>query len=76
MSTLRIYRGALGEIIRVPEHTFAKLPKLHFEAQRFPFAELAERMGAKRDHFARAVNWAGLFQEAMDRKDVRAMLAD
>lgn len=71
----RTYRGAHGETIRVPEGSFAALPKLHSEAQRFPFAALAGRMGDQRDRFAKAVSFTAFFEEAMARRDVQRILA-
>lgn len=71
----RTYRGTLGELIRVPEASFAVVPKLHPEPQPFPFAALAARMGDQRDRFATAVNFAGLYEEAMARRNVQRVLA-
>lgn len=71
----RTYRGLHGERIRVPEATFVTVPKLHTEPEPFPFARMAAALGHLRDRFALAVNRAGLFEEAMARRDVQGLLA-
>lgn len=71
----RTYRGLHGETIRVPAGTIARTPKLHSEPQPFPFARMAETLGPLRDRFAQAVSYVALLDEAMDRHDVRRMLA-
>lgn len=71
---VRTYRGLHGEPIRVPADSFATVPKLHAEPQPFPFARMAAALGPLRDRFALAVNRAGLFEEAMARTDVKAMV--
>ena len=71
----RTYRGLHGEPIRVPEASFANVPKLHAEPQPFPFARMAAALGPRRDRFAQAASFGVLLDETLARHDVRRMLA-
>lgn len=70
MSGYRIYRGLLGETIRVPEDTIAPGPYNH-DFPRFPFAYLAEKAGEKRDTFALFAMKASLLHEALKHPPTR-----
>ena len=67
----RTYRGIHGERIRVPEASFANVPKLHAEPQPFPFARMAAALGPRRDRFAQAVSYVTFLDEAMERWSAR-----
>jgi hypothetical protein len=71
----RTYRGIHGERIRVPEASFATVPKLHAEPQQFPFARMAAALGPLRDRFASAASFGVLLEETLARCDVQRMLS-
>lgn len=67
----RTYRGIVGETIRVPEATFAGDVDLHDEPHRYPFAELADRLGPQRNEFAALVSRLPIYREAAKTKPFR-----
>lgn len=71
----RTYQGTCGEIIRVPEALFASELDLHDEPRRYPFAELAGRLGQKRDQFAAIAARLPIYREAAKTEPFRRWAA-